>query len=178
MKTPKLNSFVPIALSLLLAASGAAQSPPTPDLSQSFINSFDLHDTNSLVNAREINLTPVFKWDSANSQAGGGVKIDWWISDQQGAWIGYDEFGDRSSYTAYGYQARTVFKNMEVALALGVSQNNDDPFGNVKLAVTPTFTIPVVKSEKWDIRISFGADLTSGAKPNPFLGLTFRALKF
>lgn len=163
---------------LTLSLPPALRAQAAPDLSQSLIGAFNLHDTNALVNAREINLSPVFKWDSAGEQPGGGVKADWWATDQQGAFLAYDEFRDRTSRINFGYQARTVFNGLEVSLGVGTSQPGDADFGDVKLLVTPTLTWPLVKSENWDVRIAFGADLFVGEKPSPFLGLTFRALKF
>ena len=73
-----------IATTLLVALGALAQtSPPASSpIYNSLQQVFDLNDTNSLVNAREINVAPVLKWNSAQSRAGGGLNLDWWVSDQ------------------------------------------------------------------------------------------------
>jgi hypothetical protein len=172
-----LTLLLTLSLTLPLAAQ-TDPPPPTPTLGSQLTSLFDLNDTNSLINANEINVTPLFKWDSGTELAGGGLKLDWWITDQQGAFLEYDEFSDRSSFWSYGYQARTVFKGMELSLGVGAKQAQDDPFGEVKLFLSPTFTIPIVKNDSLDFRIAIGADITTGTKPSPFLGFTFRALRF
>ena len=179
----KLRSI--LCLITLLAAFGflvsaAAQSAvPTSPLYAGLSQVLDLNDTNSLVNADEVNLTPQFKWNSATSEAGGAINIDWWaISDQQGAFFGFEEYSSRASYFSLGYQARTVFKGLEISLGVGTRQSNADPIGDVQMFIRPTLTKQLYASANWDIRLALGADVMNQGKPNPFLGVTFRALKF
>lgn len=141
-------------------------------------NAFDLNDTNSLVHANEINITPLFKWDGQESRAGGGLRADWWVTDQQGAFLGFDEYAGRESYFSLGYQARTVFKSVEVALGFGTRQSSVDPFGEVELFLSPSLSVRVLDREDFDLRVTLGADLTAGDRPTAFLGLTLRAFKF
>lgn len=156
------------------AQSASGTSPIYAELAKAF----DLNDTNSLVNANEINVTPLFKWDGQNSRAGGGIRADWWVTDQQGAFLGFDEYAGRESYFSLGYQARTVFKSVEVALGFGTRQSSVDPFGEVELFLSPSLSVRVLDREDFDLRITLGADLTAGDRPTAFLGLTLRAFKF
>lgn len=164
---------------LLLASMAAAQTnqPPTGagvisawDTIQGW---FDLGNSNSLVNAQELSLTPLIRWDSASEKAGGAARLDWYITDQQGATFTYSEYEGRESFWQMGYQARTVFKGLEVSVASGVIQNTDIDFGEVRLYLAPTFTwkLPI---KKLDGRLVFGADLVVGEKPSPYAGMTFR----
>lgn len=177
----KLKSI--LGLLTLLSAFGLQPSAfcqqPPPTVFQSLQDVFDAHDTNSLMYAGEINLTPLFKWDSETKSAGGAAKIDWWVSDQQGAFFQFEEYAStRASYWSMGYQARTVFKGLEVSLALGTRQNTDDPLGDVQLFITPTITKQIYAKGNWDIRLAIGCDVyNNGAAPNPFFGITFRALR-
>lgn len=158
---------------LPLCASAQTQSP----IYQGLQNAFDLHDTNSLVNADEVNLTPVFKWNADKQKAGGGIRADWWVTDQQGAFLGFDEYSDRSSYFSVGYQARTVFKSVEFGLGVGTRQNNDNPFGDVQLFLTPSASVRLAHFDGFDLRLKVGADLVSQGKPSPFIGVTLTLFK-
>lgn len=175
MKTTRTLFFLVLTFGLALIAS--AQTPP-PTVFQSLQNVFDAHDTNSLMNASELNITPLFKWDSANKSAGGAAKLDWWVTDQQGAFFSFEEYASgRDSYWALGYQARTVFKGLEVSLGLGTRQSTDDPLGDVKLFITPTLTKQIYAQGNWDLRLTAGCDIFNGGTPNPFFGITFRAVR-
>lgn len=177
LATVLLSSCVP-ALAQQVAPAGQSAGPSSP-LYSGLAQALDLNDTNSLVNADEVNITPEFKWSSATSEPGGAINIDWWaISDQQGAFFGFEEYRSRDSYFSLGYQARTVFKGLEISLGVGTRQSNDDPLGDVKMFIRPTLTKQIYASENWDIRLAFGCDVMNEGKPNPFLGVTFRALKF
>lgn len=136
---------------------------------------FDVRDTNSLLHANEVTLTPLAKWDSKAEEIGGGLKLDWWISDQQGVALEYDEFADRSAYWQLGYQARTVFKGLEVVLGAGTRQAEAEDFGAVRLYIQPSLKWHIYHTDKLDASVVFGADMIAGQKPNPFLGvgLTF-----
>lgn len=169
-----------IATTLLVALGALAQtSPPASSpIYNSLQQVFDLNDTNSLVNAREINVAPVLKWNSAQSRAGGGLNLDWWVSDQQGAFFGFEEYTSRESYFSLGYQARTVFKGFEAALGLGTRQSNDAALGDVKMFLRPTLTKQLYAGKDWDVRLTLGADVFNAGKPNPFLGIQFKAFKW
>ena len=138
LATVLASSCVPaFAQQVAPAGQSVVASPLYAGLSQAL----DLNDTNSLVNADEVNLTPEFKWNSATSEGGGAINIDWWaISDQQGAFFGFEEYSSRASYFSLGYQARTVFKGLEISLGVGTRQSNDDPIGDVKMFLRPTLT--------------------------------------
>lgn len=177
MKT-KLFSSLFLGLLCAAALSAPAQTVVQSPTAAGLQNLFDLHNTNSLVNASEINITPQFKWNSATSEGGGAVSVDWWVSDQQGAFIGFEEYRSRDSYLSLGYQARTVFKGLEISLGLGTRQDNNDSLGDVKMFVRPTLTKALYKSEDWDLRLAIGCDILNANKPNPFVGLTLRALRF
>lgn len=172
-----IAAFV-LAMVLLPAVPVKAQTPVTSPVFTGLQNALDLNNTNSLVNADEVNITPLFKWDSARSKAGGGVRVDWWVTDQQGAFLGWDEFEDRKSYFSAGYQARTVFKNIEVKTGLGTRQDNDDPFGDVKLFLPFAITAKVFSNDKLDLRFTTGAEVFPSGRPNVLAGVTFTALRF
>lgn len=172
----KLLALTVVAALPLLAA---AQSPqPSGSLFAGLQNVFDVNNTNSLLNASEINLTPEFKWNSASQKAGAALNADWWVTDQQGAMFGYEEYDGRDSYFTLGYQARTVFNGIEVSFGLGTRQSNTDPFGDVKMFIRPTITKKIWGNDNWDIRLMIGCDVLNIGKPNPFAGVTFRALRF
>lgn len=177
LATVLFTSCVP-AYAQQVAPAGQSAVPTSP-LYSGLSQALDLNNTNSLVNADEVNLTPEFKWNSATSEGGGAINIDWWaISDQQGAFFGFEEYSSRASYFSLGYQARTVFKGLEISLGVGTRQSNDDPIGDVKMFLRPTLTKQIYHSDTWDIRLALGCDVMNQGKPNPFLGVTFRALKF
>lgn len=155
-----------------------AQTAPTSPVYSALQRTFDLNDTNSLVNADEVNLSPFLKWNSRESKLGGGLDAAWWITDQQGAFISWEEYSNRQSYFSFGYGARTVFKNLEVATFLGTRQNSDDPFGEVELFLRPSVSLRVLDWQDVDVRIGFAADITPRDRPNPMLMFTVRALKF
>lgn len=139
---------------------------------------FDLNDTNSLVNADEVNLSVFTKWNSRDSKLGGGVNAEWWITDQQGAFLGWEEYSNRKSYFSFGYGARTVFKSVEIATFVGTRQDNDDPFGDVELFLRPSVSVRIVDWKDVDVRLGLAADITPRDRPNPMLLLTVRALRF
>lgn len=155
-----------------------AATAPTSPIYTGLQQAFDLNDTNSLVNANEINVTPYFKWNSADEKAGGGLNVDWWVTDQQGAFIGFEEFSGRDSYFSFGYQARTVFKSVEAGIGFGTRQSNNDDFGDVQLFMRPSASVRIVDTDGFDVRIVAGADILNQGRPNPFLGITVRAFKF
>lgn len=175
-----------LRLGILILASviavPAQVTPPTggavSPLYSGLQNAFDLNNTNSLVNASEINITPEFKWNSATSEGGGALNVDWWVTDQQGAFFGFEEYSSRTSYLSLGYQARTVFKGIELSIGLGTRQDNTDPIGDVQMFIRPTITKQIYGNANWDIRVAVGCDVFNAGKPSPFLGVTFRALKF
>jgi hypothetical protein len=176
----KKTSLVGLCLVFLfLFTANAQQNPPSnTGLFGGLQNMFDLRDTNSLVNANEINVSTFYKRDSKAQLNGGALKLDWWVTDQQGAFFGFEEYGDRSAYFTLGYQARTVFKQMELSIGLGTRQNNDDPFGDVLMFLSPALTYRIVHSENWDVRITAGADIIATGRPNPYIGFTIRATRF
>jgi hypothetical protein len=172
----------PLLLISLFAAAAivapAQQTQPSSPLYTGLQSAFDLNDTNSLVNADELNLTLLAKYNSESSHFGGGIRADWWVTDQQGAFIGFDEFADRQSYLSFGYGARTVFNSLEVAMFIGTRQDSDDPFGDVQLFMSPSASLRIVDNENFDVRLTLGADIANRGKPNPFFGITLRALRF
>lgn len=155
-----------------------AQTQSTSPLYAGLNQAFDLNDTNSLVNANEINLTPFTKWNSETSKLGGGINADWWVTDQQGAFFGFEEYSDRKSYFSFGYGARTVFKSVEVGVKFGTRQDNDDPFGQVELFLRPAASIRIVDWQDVDLRVELGADIFNRGRPNPYFGVTLRAFRF
>lgn len=167
-----------IGLACLTLATHAQTNPPAGggalSLWDQIHSIFDLNDTNSLVNAQELNLTPIAYWDSKVDKVGGGLKADWWVTDQQGVSISFTEFNDRSSFYTFGYQARTVFKGVEVALGSGIVQGQEDTFGQVNLYLQPSFTYKLPVGKSVDLRLHAGANLIAEQRPSPFLGLTFR----
>lgn len=166
-----------VALITVVASFGQTNQPP-PSVGDSLVNLFNLYDTNSLVNARELNVTPLAVWHPEDEKMGGGVKMDWWVTDQQGAFLRYDEFSDRTSFLSSGYQMRTVFGNMEVSLGVGIKQDMDNALGeSMQGFVTPQITHKLIKTANWDVRLTAGADIATQGKPQPFVGLTFRATK-
>jgi hypothetical protein len=173
----KIGLVLVLILVLVLGAPVRAQEAP-PTAMSALQNLLNANDTNSLMHANELNVTPLFKWDSANKLSGGALKLDWWVSDQQGAFFQFEEYSDRSSYWGFGYQARTVFKGLEFSLGLGTRQDTDEDFGNVQLFINPTITKQIWAKGDWDIRLTAGCDVVSNGKPNPFLGVTFRATRF
>lgn len=163
-----------LSCSLLVALSASAQNAVWDNIRDLF------NPTNStLLAANELNTSFYWKRDSDNKLNGGAVQLDWWITDQQGAFFGYEEFSDQSAYWRVGYEVRTVFKNVELTLATGTRQSTEDNFGQVSLFISPMLTYRVINTKNWDIRLSAGADLISGtSKPNPYVGVTLRFLKF
>lgn len=186
IKSRKILRFLGVLYAIVLlfvaAFTASAQTnPPAPptgagvtSLWDTVQNIFDVHNTNSLINAQELNLTPIALWDSASQKPGGGVKLDWWVSDQQGVSFGYSEYSNRKSYWNFGYQARTVFKQLEVALGTGISQNTDLNLGNVRLYLEPTLTYKLGFVKAVDLRVTGGCQVISEGKPSPFIGLTLR----
>lgn len=166
-----------ILAGLLVMAALMAQAQ-TSTVMEGLQNMFDVHDTNSLLHANEVSLTPLAKWNSKDEKIGGGLKLDWWISDQQGVALEYDEFSDRSAYWQLGYQARTVFKGLEVALGAGTRQAEAEDFGAVRLYLQPSFKWHIYHTEKLDLAVTVGADLIAGQKPNPFMGVGFTFWRF
>ena len=169
-----------LGLVALIATPAFAQSDsPPPTVFESLQNVFDSRGTNSLMNAGEVNVSTLFKWNTLNQSAGGAGKLDWWISPQQGAFFGFEEYANgRDAYWTMGYQARAVFKGLEVSMGIGTRQNTSDPLGSVQLFLTPTLTKQIYAKGNWDIRICGGCDvMNNGGKPNPFFGVTFRAFR-
>jgi hypothetical protein len=179
MKTKMLLIGVLAALSITpLKAQVFPSDPQPPTVGAGFQNIFDLNDTNSLVHANEVNLSVGPKWNSATDEVGGVLDVSWWVTDQQGAFFGFEEYSSRTSYLSLGYQARTVFKGLEIALGVGTRQNSDDPIGDVQMFLRPTVTKQIYASENWDLRFTAGCDVLNQGKPNPFAMLTVRALRF
>jgi hypothetical protein len=171
-------SVIITSLTLVALVAPAQQTQPSSPLYTGLQAAFDLNDTNSLVNADELNLTVLAKYNSESSHFGGGIRADWWVTDQQGAFIGFDEYADRQSYLSFGYGARTVFNSLEVAMFIGTRQDSDDPFGDVQLFMSPSASLRIVDNENFDVRLTIGADIANRGKPNPFFGITLRALRF
>lgn len=167
-----------LLLALFTAALAASAQNSSPGIVAGLQSAFDLNDTNSLVNAGEVNVTPLYKYDAEASEHGGALKLDWWVTDQQGAFLSFEEYGSRRAFWSLGYQARTVFKGFEVSLGVGARQDVDDPLGDVTMFLTPTLTKQIWAKGDWDLRIAAGCDIFNGQKPSPFIGLTFRATKF
>lgn len=167
------------AFCLTITAFSQTNTPtPPPTFGDAITSLFDVHDTNSLINAKELNVTPVAIWDSKNESLGGGVKLDWWVTDQQGAFLRYDEFSGRTGYLSTGYQMRTVFSSVEVSLGVGIKQNTEDALGESMTGfLTPQLTYRIIKKKDWDVRLTAGADIATAGKPMPFVGLTFRATR-
>lgn len=175
MKKLLLSAVLTIALGAGLQAQTA---PANSSVFTGLQNLLDAHDTNSLMNASEINVMPMFKYNTDTHRAGGALKLDWWISDQQGAFFSYEEYGNRDAFWSVGYQARTVFQGIEFSLGLGTRQSTDDPLGDVKMFITPTITKQIYAKGDWDIRLAVGCDVLNSEKPNPFFGIVFRATRF
>ena len=168
-----------LAMIMMAAALVCVQTQAQPSaVMEGLQNMFDVHDTNSLLHANEVSLTPLAKWNSKDEKIGGGLKLDWWISDQQGVALEYDEFSDRSAYWQLGYQARTVFRGLEVALGAGTRQAEAEDFGAVRLYLQPSFKWHIYHTEKLDLALTVGADMIAGQKPNPFLGVGFTFWRF
>lgn len=172
--------FIPIIalLALSLQLSALSQTTPPPGIFTTVQNIFDAHDTNSLMHASEVNFNLSAKWDVANQLGGGMAKLDWWVSDQQGMFVSYEEYANRSAFWAIGYQARAVFKGFEVSLGLGSKQSTDDPLGDVKMFLVPTITKQIYAADGWDARVAIGCDIFNGRKPDPFVSLVIHAAKF
>ena len=173
----KLLSITLLAVGL--ATTGYSQTnPPTGGGVQTLWGTvtglLDLNNTNSLIHAQELNLTPLAFWDSKNQRVGGGLKADWWVTDQQGVSIGFTEFNDRSSFWSVGYQARTVFKGLEVSLGTGVLQSQDDTLGDVRVYLSPAITYQLKFIKFIDARLHGGDYLVATERPSPFVGVTFR----
>lgn len=166
-----------IALTAILLSAQLAMSQ-TSTVIEGLQGMFDVHNTNSLLHANEVTLTPLAKWETKTKQLGGGLKLDWWISDQQGMALEYDEFADRSAYWQLGYQARTVFKGLEIALGAGTRQAEAEDFGAVRLYIQPSLRWHIYHTDKLDASITFGADMIAGQRPNPFLGIGFTFWRF
>ena len=166
-------------IAVMIAACAFYAHAQTPTIFGSLQDAFDWRGTNSLMNANEANISTLFKWDTKNQDAGAAAKLDWWISNQQGAYFGYEEYANgRTAYWSVGYQARTVFKGFECSLGTGIRQNTDQQFGDVQMIVTPTITKRIFHNDNWDIRLAGGCDVPfDGSKPNPFFGITFRAFR-
>jgi len=159
-------------LSLCLAA-------PAQTLFHSIGNMLDASNTNGIIYANELNTSFGWKRDSDRDLNGGFMKLDWWFTMQQGAFFSYEEYGDQTAFWSVGYQARTVFKNIEMSLGTGTRQNVDDPFGQVDLFISPALTYHIIKKPDWNVQLTAGADIIAGLdKPNPFVALTFRFYKF
>jgi len=174
MRSVILVSIVAVSSQL----SAFSQSTTSPGIVSGLQNLFDAHDTNSLMNASEVNFSLAAKWDVANQRAGGMAKLDWWVSDQQGMFVSYEEYSNHAAYWSIGYQARAVFKGFEISLGLGSKQSTDDPLGDVQMFLVPTLTKQIYAKGDWDIRAALGCDILNGKKPNPFLSLVVHAAKF
>ena len=133
---------------------------------------FDLNDTNSLVNAKELSVVPLAKWDADENTLGGGAKLVWYVTDQQGLALTYSEFRHDSTWQV-AHVMRTVFGALEVGLETGTLQKHSDGFGDVELYTAPTLTYQIKKTKKTDFRIVVGADILPGST-NPWGGLVFR----
>jgi len=161
---------------IILACSMAAQGQT---LFHDLGNLLNASDTNGIIFADELNASIGYKRDSDNDLNGGVLKLDWWVTMQQGAFFSYEEFGNQTAYWSLGYQARTVFKKLELTLATGTRQNVDDSFGDVALFMSPSLTYHLVKSKDFDFRLTAGADVVAGtSKPNPYFMATFRFFRF
>ena len=135
-------------------------------------------DTNSLLNADELNASVGFIRRSDLNLNGGEFRLDWWIAKQGGMMFAYDEFGDRSAQWKLGAQVRTVFKQAEITISTGTVQDTDNPFGEVNFFVEPMLAVRFVNTKNWDIRAFVAADFVAGrSKPDPIAGVTFRFLK-
>lgn len=174
----KLLSITLLAVGLCLPGYSQTNNPPpgagVTTLWDTLAGAFDLQNTNSLVNAQELNVTPYAYFDSKTDKVGACLKADWWVTDQQGMTLGYTEFNDRTSFWNVGYQARTVFKGIEVALGSGVAQNQNDSFGDVQLYLQPSVVYKLPFGKSVDLRITGGANLVATERPSPFIGLTLR----
>jgi len=188
-KTKTLIGIAAIALAMVTL------NLPAQSTTDKIVGLFDLGNSNSLVHANEINVGPLMQWESKSRSLGGGIKLDWWLSDQQGVSLHFVEFAggkvdgvktDATAYTSIGYKARTVFggrspseseassaRGIEVALGTGVRQRESDDFGEVQLYVRPEITWHGWKR----ICLTGGADFIPGQKPNAFFCVEYRAFK-
>jgi hypothetical protein len=153
-----------------------AQTTSPPGLFSTLQSAFDAGNSNALIHANELNLTPLFKWDAEREKLGGGLRVDWWISDQQGMALSYTEYQDRSTFWNLGYQARTVFKGLEVALGTGITQNTDNLLGTTRVYIEPSITYKL-PFDALDVRLNAGATLYNASRPNAFAGLSLRFFK-
>ncbi len=139
---------------------------------------FDLGDTNSLINAKEVSVIPLLKYDGELDRAGGALKLDWFITDQQGVSITLSEFGGDNTYWQTAYKARTVFGKLEVGLEAGTTQRQGETFGEVLLYTAPSLTYRITKTNApVDIRATAGVDMISGRDPSPWIGAVFRFVR-
>lgn len=179
MKKNTLILLLAIVVAVLVVpAKAQTNTNSAPTLLGGLGDFFNPTNTYGLINANELNTSVYYKRDSDASLNGAAFQLDWWITDQQGAFFGYEEYSDRSAYWRLGYQVRTVFKGVELSLGTGTRQNTDEDFGDVRMFVSPALTYRIFKKGDWDIRATAGIDMVSGTdKPNPFVGFTFRFLK-
>jgi len=139
---------------------------------------FDLGDTNSLINAKEVSVVPILKFDGELDRVGGGIKLDWFITDQQGMSVSLTEFGGDNTYWQTAYKARTVFGKLEVGLETGTFQRQADTFGDVLLYTAPSLTYRFTKTNApVDVRATVGVDLIATRDPSPWLGVVFRFVR-
>jgi hypothetical protein len=168
---------IKLAILISLAVLPAFCQQQTASLSQTLSSIFEVSNTNGIIYANEVNFTPLFEWDAQNGKAGGAIKADWWVSQQQGMAVKYSEFQDRSTFWAGGYQARTLFKGVEVSLGTGVSQDTSMPLGDLRAYVSPSVTFKLAFVKFADARLNAGCDVFNASKPTAFIGVTFRFLK-
>lgn len=175
MKKILASSIAALAVALLPWQS-SAQQPPATGVVGTLVSMWDVNNTNSLINAGEINLTPYFIWDGDASKPGGGLKAEWFVTQQQGLSLGYYEVAGRTAYWTVGYVTRTVFDTMrtEFSLGAGTMQDTEDEFGDVKLYIDPSITYGLVKNSRLDLRLTGGCYIVNGENPRPYIGATFR----
>jgi hypothetical protein len=173
MKTNLIVSLIITACLTAAAQTNTTTTAPAAGLYGTLQSVLDVNNTNGLIHASELNLTPLFKWDSQERQAGGALRADWWVTDQQGMTVCYSEFETRRTTWAVGYQARTVFKSVELSVGTGVLQDTANLLGTTRIYIEPALTLKIpVKFA--DIRFTGGATVCNSESPTAFVGLTFR----
>jgi len=179
MKFIRLLVFIALGLGAWRVFGQTNQPPPSPagGLYSSIASMFDLNNTNSLVHANEINVTPLMLWDVENKRIGGALDLNWWVTDQQGAVLRYAEFEDREAFWSVGYKARTVFASLEIGFGAGITQSTDDPLGaNLEAYIQPSLSWKV-PLDKVDLRLYLAADVYQNAEPMIGIGGSLRFFK-
>ena len=131
---------------------------------------FNVADTNSLIHAQTLDITPTFTYDSASRDLGGTLKLGWWITQQQGAGFWFYENERREQFWSLSYDVRTVFKQVELGLATGVQQPMASNLGNdLRAYLQPNLCYRFNQN----LGLFAGATFFNGDRPRIDIGLRF-----